>query len=31
MVAYSWDTDDYGRPFGDNEAHFEDVEEQGNA
>jgi hypothetical protein len=31
MVAYvSWDTDDYGRPFGGDEALFED-EGQGNA
>jgi hypothetical protein len=31
MVAYvSWDTDNYGQPFGSDEALFEDVE-QGNA
>jgi hypothetical protein len=33
MVAYvpSWETDDYGRPFGGDEVHFEEVEDQGNA
>ncbi|KAJ7176151.1 hypothetical protein C8R43DRAFT_1118677 [Mycena crocata] len=32
IVSFSsWDVDDYGRPFGGDEAHFEEVEEQGNA
>ncbi|KAF8199387.1 hypothetical protein K438DRAFT_1583566 [Mycena galopus ATCC 62051] len=32
MVGYSpWDVDDYGRPFGDDAARFEEVENQGKA
>ncbi|KAJ7455173.1 hypothetical protein FB451DRAFT_1049034 [Mycena latifolia] len=32
MVAYGlYDTDDYGRPFGGDDARFEEVEDQGNA
>ncbi|KAJ7158061.1 hypothetical protein C8R46DRAFT_907967 [Mycena filopes] len=27
----SWDVDDYGRPYGGDEEHFEEVQEQGNA
>jgi hypothetical protein len=32
MVTFAptWDTDDYGRPFEGDEAHFEEVEDQGN-
>jgi hypothetical protein len=32
MVGYSpWDVDDYGRPFGDDTARFEEVDDQGKA
>jgi hypothetical protein len=32
IVAYTplWETNDYGRPFGGDEAHFKEVEDQGN-
>ncbi|KAJ7115617.1 hypothetical protein C8R43DRAFT_1038617 [Mycena crocata] len=29
-VFASWDTDDYGRPFGADESRFEEIEDQGN-